>query len=236
MNEIKKKIIFDLLFNYPSVGLSVAGVTSLIFSWALGSFAVGFMGGIAVLAAVGWSVTNAVLNFEKVSLKIIEQVEKAKEVERDKKLDDLDKLLRTDRDPRDQNLLRDLRAAYKILKQNIKEGRIEYILASTLAKFDDLFESCVEALENQFELYKQSIGARGKMRQRILEDREKEILEIQRNVEWFVDNTASLGQKNDDKELDELRIELDRNLEVARKVKEELRETSLEERYKDFLK
>jgi hypothetical protein len=240
MNEIRKKIILDLCVTPTTIGTGSLGVSLLLISWAIGASAIWpFLGFISILIGIGAIATNWLFNLEAISKKAVETLRDQAEAAQDLKLDELDELLCRDRDPRDQGYLRDLRAIYDELKEDVAQGKLsKYVTPDTLVQLEELFQACVKSLRYSYDLWESSKAARGGPKNKILQERENVLTEIGKSVERFTENVTtirSLSHKTQNGDLSKLRTDLDRSLEIARRTEAEMRDISVDEKYKEFL-
>jgi len=240
MNEIRKKILLDLFVTPTTIGTGSLGVSLLLISWAIGASAIWpFLGFLSILIGIGAVITNIMFNLESISRKAVEALKEQAEQTQDAQLDELDALLCKDRDPRDQGFLRDMRAIYDELKGDIEQGKLSsYVTPETLVQLEELFQACVKSLRYSYDLWETSKSAKGRPKDKILQEREQVLQEIGKSVERFTENVTSirsLSHKTKNGDLSQLREQLDRSLEIARRTEMQMRDVSVEEKYKEFL-
>jgi hypothetical protein len=226
MKELKKKIILESLVSKTSISAWVIGSTFLFGGWAVGSALTAFGGFSVVSVGFAWSLTNLTMRYDSIKSRVMAQIKKDILYERNKKLDELDRKLCSDKDPRDQNALRELRTIYQEFDEFADAGRIpDHIKDSMSVRVNELFESCVKNLQTCYDLWDTSRSLQGKSRQKLLSNREAILLDVISCVENFTNVVTSLMTatcKNG--ELDGVANKLDEELAACLRVEQQLRD------------
>lgn len=231
-DRFRKKVFLKLAADPFFLVPFLAGVTDLLTLWTftLGSGIALFAGIAAILGAAGYFFTRLVLGKRSLAKEALESLQQEARAEREKKLDDLDRRLSVDGDPRTETCLRDLRA----LATAFEEGRSAMSALNTgstvdiLAGVDQLFSRCVLSLEKTLELgYTAERMTSAAAREPILQERERIIAEVMKTIPQLGHMLAAiqaleLDGSTRDSELANIRRELDQSLEVAKKVKERM--------------
>ncbi|KPJ86118.1 hypothetical protein AMJ57_00520 [Parcubacteria bacterium SG8_24] len=230
--EFKRKFMIRLLASPLTLIPLLGGATLLIAQWAFG-FASGplaFVGLTGVLAGIGSCVTRFLTGSERVGREVLDELERETERGRQRALDDLGTRLQGDGDPRTERLLGDLRELTRAFKEDDSWSADVGTLSSfdIISGVDRLFQGCVRALERSVRLA-ETAGRLNvpEARRSILDKRERLIAEVGKSVERLGGilvqvQALSVEKDSDSSALQELRDELDRNLEVARKVEEQI--------------
>ena len=224
--ELRNKIIFDLLVTPVSLILLGLGLSCLIFSRILGSSA-GFLGLASCAMSIGSMATNLVFNYQNVCKKAIADLENLKEKEQQKNLDILDKKLSSDREPRDQTALRDLRKIYNSFKKDHKTGKLQNIPNNLLSQIDEIFNTVVVQLDKQFELGQTASDLSENLSEKLLKNREILLQEIESSVEHLaevVGELKALNIKAESGSLTKLQERLNCQLQVAKQIDSTMQE------------
>jgi hypothetical protein len=206
------------------------GMTTMTASWALDwKPGVGLFSGIAGgLCALGAFFTRLFIGGEEVTRRVAAELEREEQVARQKALDELDKKLTTsDKDPRPETALRDLRALVKALE----EGTSDYnrfnaaVVVEIHSRVGQLFDHCVESLRQTDRLWQTAQQLHtASARKPILDQRERIVGEVQASIKQLSDTLVAIqalgADEPADRQLSRLRDELDQSLAVARTVEE----------------
>ena len=228
--KFKRKYLFGIFSSPLTLFPVIAGITGffggIIFgsvSMALVSLIIGF------LIGGGIFFQRLLLGCEGIALKAREELEQESYNGMESLLDELDKGLVQDRDSRTQAALRDLRALVKLFRGNGSwkknlDAQSSFDISNLVG---NIFNECVASLKVTLELYEASKHiSNQEASNAILEKRDEKVLLVQDSVKKLsltYGEVQELGViKNPDKKLVELRQELDNQLDVARKVDEEL--------------
>ena len=154
MDDVKRKVLLDL-FASPGTVLPIAGgLTMLLASWATGGSPTLTFGGIAgVLGGLGVLASRLILGLEGMTKRAYDLVVGKQRAEQEAALEELDRNLCNDDDPRTQQCLRDLRMLYDGLQKKVKDGDVTPAAYEILEGVDKLFKMCVHQLEHSHELY-----------------------------------------------------------------------------------
>jgi len=224
--DVRKKVLLDLFASPGTLIPIVGGVSTLILSWALDGGAAWNMVGMAgILAGLGWFGTRIVLGLEKITADAYEYVRSQQVRKQQQNLDELDRKLRKDRDPRTQESLRELRTVYAGFVEDVKSGKISAAVHDVVDIVDELFVSAVAQLERSYQLWQDAKETNGDARKRMLAERDEvvsEVLETVRHLENTIHQFRSVGEKRKGKQLRRLRKELDEALRVARRTEERI--------------
>lgn len=251
MNDIKKKIVMDLLVTPTTVSLSTVGASILLISWAVGAGAMwSFFGVLGILGAVGAIFTNWI-NIDSIAKNAALSFKKEKEKTQEEDLETFsDQLYWAEREDtnkergkdttKDRIYLHEIRSAYKDLKTAIEAGTLSsYVDPETLLQVEKLFQACVKRLRSTHDMWLASKFLYGDQKKQKLKERRQILTEIGKSVEQFTENVTairSLSHKAEDGEMATLRDALDRSLEIARRTEAEMNGTNPGQKYEEFLK
>jgi hypothetical protein len=231
----RKKLLLRL-FSSPLTLLPVlAGVTDLLVLWTFGlRSGMGIFVGIAgILGGVGIFLTRLLLD-GSVGKETIEAMAREMEEERERALDDMDRRLAADGDPRTKRSMRDLRELARVYRQGLpcSESLQSSATFDILSGVEQLFNRCVLSLEKTLDLwYTARRMSTREARKPILDQRERIIEEIGESVKQLGTILGGIqdlgtGEGTGESDLTRLREELNRNLEVARRVTRRMEDLS----------
>lgn len=229
MSPINKRIVVDACVSPASLFPVVGGGTLLVGAWALGlGPMMAFLGVISIFAGFGIGITNMLTRYPEYAKRYIMETRAKTRQERDQKLDLLDDRLLKDRDPKDQQALRALRAFYdEFLDDLYAEKLSKNVSESTIERIQEMFDGCVGSLEYAADLWDAISTTRGKDREAILTDREQVIDDVVSRVDAFgakIAEIRTLGLRAKKGDLDRIQEDLSRNLRVAKRVEERMSE------------
>ena len=162
---------------------------------------------------------------------VMKELEREVEEEREAALDALARRLSQDNDPRDEQMLSDLRQlAYAFRSQETWPDQMHTGSAiEILAGFERLFDACIRSLERSLILAEtlHKIGTPA-ARAPIVDERERVLAEIAKSIEKiskiFTHVQALRTSSSAERELIDIRQELDSSLAVAARVEERMRD------------
>lgn len=224
MNDFRKKILLDLFVTPITVLPMTIGISLLMLSTILGS-GWGFIGFCCCLLGIGGLVTNFLFNLRNICDRAIMQLMEKKTKDRNTALDELDVKLSSDRDPRDQTALRNLRGIYDCLMEDLRNGKIDAAVPSSMFdQIESIFDGCVVQLERQHEIWQTSRKVTGHLKNGLLKQKDSILDEVELSVKSLaevVDEVRALGLKSHTGELSKLQQRLNSQL-VAAKATDQL--------------
>ncbi|HZO53208.1 MAG TPA: hypothetical protein VFB63_10845 [Bryobacteraceae bacterium] len=234
MNEgqIRRKVFLRLLGHPVVIAPFVLGVSACTAVWAfnwpagLGWFATAA----GALASAGAYLTRLVLDDGKIARAVVTEMEQRDQQAIEATLDELDRLLSiSDKDPRPETALRDLRALVRAFDSFAEKTDSLHAPAviEVRSRVREIFESSVRSLEQTLQLGNTAkILHLPEARKPLLEQREKIIAEIQAGIKQLGNTLAALqhlgSAAQSTRELARLRDELDQSLQIASRVEERL--------------
>lgn len=234
MNEgqIRRKVFLRLLGHPVVIAPFVVGVSACTAVWAL-NWPAGmgwFATAAGALASAGAYLTRLILDDGKTARAVVTEMEQRDQQAIEATLDELDRLLTmSDKDPRPETALRDLRALVRAFDSFAEKTESVHAPAviDVRSRVREIFESSVRSLEQTLQLGNTAkILHLPEARKPLLEQREKIIAEIQAGIRQLGDTLAALQHlgsgAQSTRELARLRDELDQSLQIASRVEERL--------------
>jgi hypothetical protein len=222
--DVRKKVLLDVFASPATLLPVVGGVTALLGSWAfsLGAWP-GFLGVVGILAGLGVSATKLIFGLEKITNDAYEFVLAQKVKQQEDQLDQLDLKLVTDRDPRTQTSLRQLRQLNQDFADDVEQGKVARSAHDVLKVIEELVTKCVAQLERSYQLWHTARGMSGQTKEELLAEREQviaEVVEAVRHVEKTTGQFRTFTAKKNEDDLGRLRQELDEAIQVARRAED----------------
>jgi len=173
-DEVRKKVLIDLFASPLTLVPLVAGLTTTIFSWVVGSAplaAIGFMG---ALAGIGIFLTRLIFGVDKITENAYKQILHEHESKKTDELEELYSDLKKDKDPRPEECLKELCHLHKELKLKEKElmGR------EIIDNFESVFESCIAQIKETHVLWQRGRGTTGELKKSLKERRENLVVDV----------------------------------------------------------
>ena len=224
MDEVKRKVYLDLFASAYSLITFAGGLTSLMASWAIGGNPTLTMAGIAgVLGAIGVTASRLIWGIEGLTERAYGYQVDKQQKDHERKLDKLDEKLTSDRDPRTQTCLRELRLLYGSLQQAAKKGNINTASYEIIEGVGKVFDESVKQLEHSHSLWETARRMHGPARDTMLLQRDdivKEVVATVVEVGGMVERYLLNETKRNKSELRKVRLELDESIEAARRAEE----------------
>ena len=224
MSNLKRRltgqILFELLVTPFTVIPTALGVGFGLLSFIIPPLSLfAFIGIGCGFAAM---VANVAMNSGDVSKRAAKRLEQDDRRRREQRLDELDRRLVADRDPRSQQHLRDLRQMYFSFLDDLKAGKIKATVSQQiLDRIDEIFETCVSSLNHAYNLWEQSRKMSDTIRTKVEENRNKILEDVgnqSTNMFDILSEVRALGLKSDTANLRDLQVRLESDLEVARRL------------------
>jgi hypothetical protein len=231
-NQVSKKVFLRLLGHPFVIAPAVLGATACTVFWALsfpaalGWFAC-FAGG---LGSVGAYITRLVFDGGKTARAVLDEEQLGEQRASESALDDLDRrLVESDKDPRPETALRDMRALMRAFEDFVAKADSPNAPAviDVRSRMRQLFDYSVRSLERTLQL-----GDTAKLlniagaRKPLLAQREKIIADIEACAKQFGNTLATLQRLDSGehfgRDLSRLSDELDQSLKVAERVEQRL--------------
>ena len=207
---------------------TLGGVALIAIGGGTGALAWFGLAGIAV--GVGWAAWRLTVGRERLNAATLRQLRDESHNRQLAMIRQLQQQLRSDKDARTGEAIRKLREIYK----RMYEGDLLPTSGGPAWQFDvrqrmaDVYESSLASLRRTFELWQAAVEMdTEEMRNKILGSRDEAVREVVETIAQLgvaVDSVQakSLDKQLPDEELSMLRGQLDRSLEVARRVEERM--------------
>jgi hypothetical protein len=238
-DDVQKRVLMRLAASPVVLAPAMIGFMSMVSAWAFNLKNVGLFvfGGIAgMLIGAGAFVSKLLLSGKSTAQRVLTELEQEQHIAHQKELDHLEQILiDSDRDPRPEEALQDLRAlvaTFESLEKNAPSAQWS-ILVDVRLQVESLFSHSVRLLEQTHRLWETAEKLSSEVaKQPVLEQREQIIHEIQSCVQQLSHSLVSLQKLGHVEastiDLQKMRQELDASLEVARKVEARMQDWSLD--------
>jgi len=221
--DLRKQILLDLFITPATVIPFLIGGTLLMLSAILGGYSA-FLGFVGILLSFGALLTNWVFNLGKISRNAVKRLHQQEKQQREAELDALDAKLVTNKDPRDQTALRNLRALYNSFCDDLHDGKVtRNVPPKLLQLIEEIFGECVTNLSRAWDIWNTSRSLQGDLKEKLLEQRENLIVEVESSVHILaetINEVRALKLKTDAGEMERLRQKLVSQLQVAKATEE----------------
>lgn len=228
MEDVKRKVLLDLFASPGTLAPIVAGASALMFSWAIGGNPVANgMGLVGILGGIGYFASRLVLGLEGMTQRAYQSLVAAQQAEQEQALDDLERRLGADHDPRTERVLRDLRQLHRTFGDRCKEQTVVAAHHALVGQVEQIFNASVSQLERSLELFHISQRLTGQSQIDILEERERvidEVVETRDHLSATIEQFQTFVTRRNQSELSSLRDELDETLRVAKRTEQRMAE------------
>ncbi len=235
-NRELQKRVFKRAITYPPAATPAAlGTGALLVGVVTANPALAAMGAVALGVGLVIGLANLLFGAKRIREDVFHQMQLEDARAKERKLDRLYRRLRMDRDSRSQRALRQLRELYESFHRNARWTTAvdRYTAVDIANSVEKLFASCVDALERLLELGETARRVSSpSAREQVVSQREQLLTEVQQGVDELartVDEVHTLGARTVTSEnVSRFRDELQRNLDVARKVEQRMRDLEAE--------
>ena len=228
MEALRKRILREI-FIAPSVVLPVVGGASAwLLSWAGGGNDwLNLAGLVGVLGGVGWFATRFIFQLDGISEKAMQDLAEEALQKEEKHLNELQKRLANDRDPRTEQYLILLRENRTELERIARTPGIELRSLEIVKQARQLFWAASDQLDQSMKMYELAQKLTGSEKQGVLAQRERCLEEARESSEHLSDAIATFRQFADktlERDMDTLQIELAESIRAAKRSEERMRE------------
>ena len=231
-SALRKQVFKELATSAWVLLPAAAGLTAIFVGWALGqgTALLSFLGIAGILAGAGALVTRWILKGDDLIHSAIEKLQNQARAQREAELDQLQRRLESDNDPRtgeSLRILRDLEAQFRLMLKESAESNATPPV-EIVSMVERLIRSSISSLEKSLTLWQaaQRMMTR-QASQNALQRREGVLVEVERSIRQMaktLDGIREMSLKAQSAtQLAAIRKELDTSLQVARRVEERMR-------------
>lgn len=225
----------------PSVVLPiVGGASAWLLSWAGGggSDMLNLVGLAGVLGGIGWFATRFIFQLDSISEKAMQDLAKEALQKEENHLNELQKRLATDKDPRTEQYLILLRENRAELEKLAQTPGIQIRSLEILKQARQLFWAATDQLDQSLKMYQLAQKLSGEQKQGVLAQREHCLSEARESAEHLRDAIATFRQftdKNLQRDMDSLQLDLAESIQAAKRSEERLRDLQNRPDYERYL-
>jgi hypothetical protein len=233
----RKEFFLNLFVRPVTLVPLVAGITGLVAGFSVGLWQVVAAGLALATGSAGILATRFFLQSEGIARETYAQLERREQEQNERKLDAFRQRLLEDDDPRNEQMLDELRRLVTTIKSGAHGGHGwvasmgTHVATELLPQVQHLFDECLRMLEQTLELWKTAQGVRDRgLRHPLLQQREEIFVEVQRSIASLtvlISGIQQIGTQpltgRGDTRLAQLREELDRSLAIHQRVLQEQR-------------
>ncbi|MEI6527120.1 MAG: hypothetical protein WCP62_13905 [Planctomycetota bacterium] len=239
MEELRKRILREI-FVAPSVVLPiVGGASAWLLSWAGGgSDMLNLVGLAGVLGGIGWFATRFIFQLDGLSQKAMQDLATEALQKEETHLNELQKRLATDKDPRTEQYLILLRENRSELEKIAQTPGIQLRSMEILKQARQLFWAATEQLDQSLKMYQLAQRLTGSEKQGVLAQREHCLSEASESAEHLRDALSAFRQfadKNLERDMDSLQRDLTESIQAAQRSEERMRDLQNRPDYERYL-
>ncbi|RLT17965.1 MAG: hypothetical protein DWI26_01630 [Planctomycetota bacterium] len=206
----------------------VGGASAWLLSWAGGGNDwLNLAGLVGVLGGVGWFATRFIFQLDGISEKAMQDLAEEALQKEEKHLNELQKRLANDRDPRTEQYLILLRENRTELERFARTPGIELRSLEIVKQARQLFWAASDQLDQSMKMYELAQKLNGSEKQGVLAQRERCLEEARESSEHLSDAIATFRQFADktlERDMDTLQLELAESIRAAKRSEERMRE------------
>lgn len=206
----------------------VGGASAWLLSWAGGGNDwLNLAGLVGVLGGVGWFATRFIFQLDGISEKAMQDLAEEALQKEEKHLNELQKRLANDRDPRTEQYLILLRENRTELERIARTPGIELRSLEIVKQARQLFWAASDQLDQSMKMYELAQNLNGAEKQGVLAQRERCLEEARESSEHLSDAIATFRQFADktlERDMDTLQLELAESIRAAKRSEERMRE------------
>ena len=206
----------------------VGGASAWLLSWAGGGNDwLNLAGLVGVLGGVGWFATRFIFQLDGISEKAMQDLAEEALQKEEKHLNELQKRLANDRDPRTEQYLILLRENRTELERIARTPGIELRSLEIVKQARQLFWAASDQLDQSMKMYELAQKLTGAEKQGVLAQRERCLEEARESSEHLCDAIATFRQFADktlERDMDTLQLELAESIRAAKRSEERMRE------------
>jgi hypothetical protein len=241
VEELRKRILREIFVD-PSVVLPVVGGASAwLLSWAGAggsSDLLNFLGLAGVLGGIGWFATRFIFQLDSISEKAMRDLAAEALQREENHLNELQKNLATDQDPRTEQYLILLRENRAELEKIAQTPGIQIRSLEIVKQARELFWAATEQLDQSLKMFRLAQKLSGAEKQGVLVQRERCLSEARESAEHLRDAVSALRQfadKSLERDMDTLQLELAESIDAAKRSEERMRDLQNRPDYERYL-
>lgn len=235
----RQKYLFHLFNNQYTIYPFAAGVLGVFVSWVLNLqpqilylFASAVVG---IGLPIGAIITRWTSGTDDIAKQVHEEILREEQQKQEEELNALHKQLQKDGDKRTEQMLEELRNLHISFQEEVQSAGWMASLPITVSaeitdKVADLFTQAVECLKDTLKMHEKSRDSQLTTVRRVLKQhREQQIADVQQTIiqlSHLYARVLTISPESNETELSRLRTELDESLAFAKKVDEQIRETT----------
>ena len=235
----RQKYLLHLISNPFTIYPFAAGVLGVFASWVFNlepKILYLFAGAVVGLGLpIGALITKWTSGTDDIAKKVHEELLRDAHQQHEEELNALHKQLLKDGDQRTEQMLEELRILHESFQEEAMDSGWMASLPLTVSaeiagKVSDLFDQAVQCLKDTLKMHEKSKDSKLATVKRVLQEhREQQIADVQKTIVQLTDLYArviTLSPESNETELSRLRTELDESLAFAKKVDEQIREST----------
>jgi len=191
-----------------------------------------------VLGGIGWFATRFIFQLDSISEKAMQDLAKDAFQKEENHLNELQKRLATDKDPRTEQYLILLRENRAELEKLAQTPGIQIRSLEILKQARQLFWAATDQLDQSLKMYQLAQKLSGEQKQGVLAQREHCLSEARESAEHLRDAIATFRQftdKNLQRDMDSLQLDLAESIQAAKRSEERLRDLQNRPDYERYL-
>lgn len=191
-----------------------------------------------VLGGIGWFATRFIFQLDGISQKAMQDLANEARQKEENHLNELQKRLATDQDPRTEQYLILLRENRAELEKLAQTPGIQIRSLEILKQARQLFWAATDQLDQSLKMYQLAQKLSGEQKQGVLAQREHCLSEAHESAEHLRDAIATFRQftdKNLQRDMDSLQLELAESIQAAKRSEERLRDLQNRPDYERYL-
>jgi hypothetical protein len=191
-----------------------------------------------VLGGIGWFATRFIFQLDDISQKAMQDLAQEALQKEENHLNELQKRLATDKDPRTEQYLILLRENRADLEKLAQTPGIQIRSLEILKQARQLFWAATEQLDQSLKMYQLAEKLSGAQKQGVLAQREHCLSEARESAEHLRDAISAFRQfadKNLQRDMDSLQLELAESIQAAKRSEERLRDLQNRPDYERYL-
>ena len=235
----RQKYLLHLISNPFTIYPFAAGVLGVFASWVFTlepQILYLFAGAVVGLGLpIGALITKWTSGPDDIAKQVHEELLNEAHQQQEEELNALHKQLLKDGDQRTEQMLEELRSLHESFQEEAMDtgwmASLPVTVSAEIAgKVSDLFNQAVECLKDTLKMYEKSKDSKMATVRRVLQEhREQQIADVQQTIvqlSHLYARVLTLSPESNETELSRLRTELDDSLAFAKKVDEQIREST----------